>query len=131
MKYGRMLSCFSLGAALLLSACHSKTAPSRTAKDAERTGKEKVVLATWYDVPPKSLAERRAGNSDFTAASDHYKIGTLLRVTRLSNSRSVVVRVTDTGLKRTRSRIDVCRGAAEKLDMIEDGVAKVTIEVLP
>jgi rare lipoprotein A len=82
-------------------------------------------------VPEDSLARRRAGDAELTAASDHLKIGTLVRVTRVSNGRSVVVRITDTGLDATAARIDVCKEAAEQLDMVNDGIAKVRLQVLP
>lgn len=87
--------------------------------------------ATWYNVPPDSLAKRRAGEDELTAATDHYKLGTLLRVTRVANGRQVTVRVTDTGLRASKSRIDLCKEAAEQLEMVSDGVASVKLAVLP
>lgn len=70
------------------------------------------------------------GEAKFTAATDRYKIGTLLRITRVSNRESVVVELTDNGLKNSKSAIDVCRRAAEKLGMVSAGVAQVTIAVV-
>ncbi len=89
------------------------------------------VEATWYNVPPDSLAKRRAGEVELTAATDHYKLGTLLRVTRVSNGEQVTVRVTDTGLRASKSRIDLCKEAAEQLEMVSDGVASVRLAELP
>lgn len=57
---------------------------------------------------PDSLAKGRASEAQLTAATDRYKLGTLLRVTRVSNGRQVTVRVTDTGLGASKSRIDLC-----------------------
>ncbi|MFA7667271.1 MAG: RlpA-like double-psi beta-barrel domain-containing protein, partial [Burkholderiaceae bacterium] len=56
--------------------------------------------------------------------------GTRVRVTNLSNDRSVVLRVNDrTG--RAHDRIgDVSQGAAERLDMIRAGVVEARLEVL-
>lgn len=108
---------------MLLGACHHSSQHLTQSK-----GHGKIAEATWYNVPPDSLAQRRADGSKLTAASDHFKIGTLVRVTRVSNGKSVVVRITDTGLKATPAGIDVCKEAAEKLDMVSDGVVKVRIE---
>ncbi len=110
---------------MLLGACHHSSDPAAHSKSNGKT-----VEATWYNVPPDSLAHRRADGTKLTAASDHLKIGTLVRVTRVSNGKSVVVRITDTGLKGTPAGIDVCREAAEQLDMVRDGVAKVRLEAL-
>jgi rare lipoprotein A len=43
----------------------------------------------------------------------------------------VVVRVTDRGIPHGKSKLDLCRAAAEKLGMLEEGMAKVRIEILP
>lgn len=112
----------SLG--LALTGCHRR-------RDQVPLKESGPVKATWYNVPVDSLAKRRAGKAELTAASDHYKIGTLLRVTRVDNGRQVTVRITDRGLHASKSRIDLCREAAEELDMVSDGVASVKLAVLP
>jgi rare lipoprotein A len=119
------LIAFSLGIGLLTGACHHSVDAAAHSKNHGR-----IVEAAWYKVPANSLAEKRADGSALTAASDHFKIGTLVRVTRVSNGKSVVVRITDTGLKASPADIDVCKEAAEKLDMVSDGVAKVRVERL-
>ena len=119
------LLAFSLGIGLLAEACHH---PVDSAAHSKNRGK--IIEAAWYKVPANSLAQKRADGSALTAASDHFKIGTLVRVTRVSNGKSVVVRITDTGLEATPVGIDVCKEAAEKLDMVSDGVAKVRVEQL-
>ncbi|MFL6588813.1 MAG: RlpA-like double-psi beta-barrel domain-containing protein, partial [Chthoniobacterales bacterium] len=68
--------------------------------------------AVWYNVPPDSLAKRRAGKQELTAAHNQLPIGTQVRVTRLKNNKSVVVRVTDNGIPDRRVMIDLCREAA-------------------
>ncbi|HVF73081.1 MAG TPA: septal ring lytic transglycosylase RlpA family protein [Chthoniobacterales bacterium] len=87
--------------------------------------------AVWYPVPPNSLAKKRAGKDELTAAHNRLPIGTKLRVTHLKNKKSVVVRVTDRGIKDRRFMIDLCREAAEKLDMLREGSTRVRLEVLP
>ena len=77
----------------------------------------------------------RLDNSKFTAAHTTYPFGTVVRVTRVKNGKSVEVRITD-HLPATRTNrkygiiIDLTRAAASRLDMIKDGRAKVKVEVL-
>lgn len=88
-------------------------------------------LAKWYVVPPNSLAKRRAGKDELTAANNRLPIGTKVRVTHIGNGKSVVVRITDRGITDRRSLIDLCKEAAAQLDMLREGSARVRIEVLP
>ena len=88
-------------------------------------------LAAWYNVPPNSLAKRRAGKDELTAAHNRLPIGTKVRVTHIANGKSVVVRITDRGLTPRQAVIDLCKEAAAKLDMLREGSARVRLEVLP
>jgi rare lipoprotein A len=87
--------------------------------------------AVWYQVPPKSLAKRRASKDELTAAHNRLPLGTRVRVTHLKNGKSVVVQITDRGLTNRGAIIDLCKEAAEKLDMIHEGSARVSLEILP
>ena len=87
--------------------------------------------AVWYDVPDSSLAKRRAGKDELTAAHNRLPLGTLVRVTHLKNNKSVVVRITDRGIGNRRFAIDLCKEAAERLGMLSEGQAKVRLEILP
>lgn len=88
-------------------------------------------LAVWYDVPTHSLAKRRAGKEELTAAQNRLPLGTKVRVTHLANKKSVVVRITDRGVTNRHVLIDLCKEAAAKLDMLHEGSARVELEVLP
>ena len=87
--------------------------------------------AVWYNVPPDSLAKRRAGKDELTAANNRLPLGTRVRVTHLGNGKTVVVRITDRGITDRHSLIDLCKEAAEKLGMLGEGSARVRLEVLP
>ena len=68
----------------------------------------------------------------FTAASNRYRLGTLVAVHRLDNDRCAIVKVNDRMHGKHRQRvIDVSRGAAEYLDMIRAGVVMVRVVALP
>jgi rare lipoprotein A len=98
--------------------------------EAQKKAVEREVHAVWYDVPVESLARRRAGKDELTAAHNHLPLGTLVRVTHVANGRSVIVRITDRGITGRRATIDLCKEAAEKLEMLREGSALVRLEVL-
>jgi len=67
----------------------------------------------------------------FTAAHRKLPLGTVLRVTRSDDGRSVYVRVNDRGPYGSKLRIlDLSRAAGERLGMIRAGVVEVRAEVL-
>lgn len=65
-----------------------------------------------------------------TAAHNGYPFGTVVRITNLSNGRSVDVRINDRMGNDDSLLIDVTRRAAEELDFVEAGRARVTLEVI-
>jgi rare lipoprotein A len=69
---------------------------------------------------------------EFTAASNHFPLGTMVAVRRLDNNRCAIVKVNDRMHAKHRKRIiDVSRGVAEYLDMIRAGVVLVRVAPLP
>jgi len=96
-----------------------------------------VVLrgkATYY---ADSFAGNATANGEIydpgrrTAASRDLPFGSVVRVTRLDNGRSVLVRINDRGPFGDRRRIlDLSRAAARDLQMLERGVVDVRAEVL-
>jgi rare lipoprotein A len=94
-------------------------------------------LATYYG--PGFHGQRTASGSVFNqnqlvAAHPRYPFGTVVRVTNLENGRAVVVRIVDRGPVKRQQRngviIDVSKGAARRLQMVEDGVVKVRLDIL-
>jgi len=65
-----------------------------------------------------------------TAAHLTLPFGTLVRVVNTDNNRSVTVRINDRGPFVEGRIIDLSKEAAEKLDFLSRGVAKVRIEVV-
>jgi rare lipoprotein A len=55
----------------------------------------------------------------------------MVRVTHINNGKSVVVRITDRLVTRQRALIDLCKEAAEELEMVSEGRARVRLEILP
>ena len=56
--------------------------------------------------------------------------GTMLKVTNLGNGKSTIVRVNDRGPFAPNRIIDLSRKAAEEIDLVRTGVAKVRIETV-
>lgn len=89
--------------------------------------------ASYY---ANSLAGRRTASGapydplQLTAAHRRYPFGTRLRVTDLRTERSVEVRVTDRGPFVPGRILDLSRAAAEQLDFIRRGHARVRVDVL-
>ena len=67
-----------------------------------------------------------------TAAHKKLPFGTMVKVTNLRNNKSVVVRVNDRGPHGgSKSKIiEITSRAAKEIDMIQEGKAKVQIEVV-
>jgi len=65
-----------------------------------------------------------------SAAHKSLPLGTKVRVTKLNNGRSIVVRINDRGPFIKGRIIDLSRKAAQDLGIIKSGVAKVKVEVL-
>jgi rare lipoprotein A len=65
-----------------------------------------------------------------TAAHRTLPMGTRLRVTNLTNRRSVVVTVTDRGPFVHKRVIDLSYAAAREIGMVGPGLAPVALEIL-
>lgn len=68
---------------------------------------------------------------ELVAAHRTHPFGTFLRVTNLSNLKSVIVCVTDRGPRRKSRIVDVSYSAAELLGFISKGIERVRVEVVP
>jgi len=65
-----------------------------------------------------------------TAACNKYPLGTMLRVTRMDNGKSIVVKVNDRIHPRMKRIVDLTRKGAKSLNFIKDGLAAVKVEVI-
>ena len=88
--------------------------------------------ASWYGekFEGKTTASgERYAMDDMTAAHRKLPFGTLVEVTHLENGNAVEVEINDRGPYVDDRIIDLSKAAAEKLGMMEAGVAPVRIEV--
>lgn len=92
-----------------------------------------VGLASWYgdqfDGRPTATGERFDMHA-LTAAHKTLPLPGLVEVTNLANGRVVILRVNDRGPFVDDRIIDLSRGAAEALDMLNRGVGEVRVRYL-
>ena len=142
---------------LSVSGCATDQTSKQTAQDAEETT-EVVQNSTTAEtteanqsvetVDPAEVVEGKAswygpgfyGNKTtsgdvlekgtMTAAHSSLPMGTEVKVTRLDTGESVTVEINDRKPYKEGTVIDLAHGAAEALDIDDDGTASVSIEVL-
>ena len=89
--------------------------------------------ASWYGEPfhGRQTASGETYNMyGISAAHKTLPLGCTVRVTHLGNGRSVVLPINDRGPFVGKRIIDLSYGAAHRLHMVEEGLARVRVEVL-
>lgn len=92
-----------------------------------------AAKASYYSY---ELGGRKTANGEifnpkgFTAAHKSLPFGTRVKVTNVSNGKSVIVRINDRGPFVKGRSIDLSYAAAQKIEMLGKGVAEVEIVVL-
>lgn len=128
-----------LSAAFLLPFTFSDIQPasavSSSTKSDTSSGKanfRQVGIASWYGPGfhgKKTASGERFYQSKLTAAHRSLPLDTVVKVTNLDNGKAVKVEINDRGPYKGKRVIDLSRAAARKLDMTDDGTARVRIEV--
>lgn len=90
-------------------------------------------MASWYG--PGFAGKLTANGERFdpdemTCAHPKLPFHTRIRVTNLANGKSVIVRVNDRGPFAKQRIVDLSKEAAKRLGFVDDGVAKVRLEVV-
>lgn len=112
----------------------SSTPPSREVPERfDAGGYSEQGNASWYGPP---FHGRRSSNGEIydmnklTAAHRTMAFNTMVRVTNLTNGKTVVVRITDRGPFVENRIIDLSRAAAQTIESIGPGVVPVRLEVV-
>jgi peptidoglycan lytic transglycosylase len=87
-------------------------------------------VASFYNEDEWTASGERFNTHAMTAAHPTLPFGTRLRVTNVTNGRSVVVRINDRGPYVPGRVVDLSESAAESLGMVERGVVKVKLDVM-
>ncbi len=90
-----------------------------------------IGKASWYGRPfhgRRTASGERYNMNAMTAAHKKLPFGALLKVTNLTNDKSVIVKVNDRGPFIRGRILDLSREAAKRLAFLRAGTAKVRIE---
>jgi len=91
-------------------------------------------IVSWYSVKTNGGTKTASGekftDSGHTAAHKTLPFGTMVKVTNLSNEKSIVLRINDRGPYTKGRVLDVSIGAAKKLDFAGRGITRCLVEVL-
>ena len=133
------------------AAFHFRTAPSKIARhsvvrkvtvarkpdpatpavlDAHPKASSSYGVASFYTEDEWTASGERFNTRAMTAAHPSLPFGTRLRVTNVTNGRSVVVRINDRGPYVHGRAVDLSESAAESLGMVERGIVKVKLDVV-
>jgi len=98
-----------------------------------KVGQTWTGLASWYG--PKFHGRKTANGERYdmnglTAAHRRLPFNTIIEVTNLSNGKSCRVRINDRGPFKGRRILDLSKGAARRIGLIQDGVTEVRIRII-
>ena len=120
-----------LAGLLALVACHSTRPAQPTTRPPDDRGAVQSGLATWYATGTMTASGERFNRRAMTAAHRTLPFGSVVKVTHRRSGKSVKVRINDRGPFGSKKRIiDISEAAAERLGIVGEGVAPVTVEVL-
>ncbi len=91
---------------------------------------EKYAVASFYVEGTETANGEKIDPEALTAAHRTLPFGTMLRVTNPETGRTVTVRVNDRGPFVQGRDVDLSYSAAESLGIVDQGVAKVRLDVL-
>ena len=129
-KHNRIISLVLLLSIVLIASCHRKVIPNADIPG-NGTLHTETGFASYY--ADKFIGHVTASgeiyvSSKNTAAHKQLSFGTIVKVTNLTNNKSVLVKVNDRGPFAAGRIIDLSKSAAASIDMITTGIVKVTIQ---
>lgn len=92
-----------------------------------------IGMASWYGKEYHrrfTASGERYNMRNLTAAHPFLPFGTRVKVTHLSNGKSVKVTINDRGPFKGDRIIDLSYKAAQKIGMVKEGLARVKLEIL-
>jgi len=107
-----------------------KTSAQTASRSTPNTKDSSYGLASFYSYDPQTASGEKFDKNELTAAHRTLPFGTKVRVTNVATGQSVTVRVNDRGPFVNGRVVDVSHGAADKLGITGQGVAKVKLEVV-
>lgn len=87
-----------------------------------------LIIATFYSnsfIGKKTASGQLFSQTNYTCATNMYPLGSLLKVTNMSNGKSVEVTVNDRCLK--NNIVDMSKISFNKISSLKNGRAEVTV----
>jgi peptidoglycan lytic transglycosylase len=100
------------------------------ARPAAKANSSSDGVASFYTEDEWTASGEKFNTHAMTAAHPTLPFGTRLRVTNVTNGRSVVVLINDRGPYVPGRVVDLSESAAESLGMVERGIVKVKLDVV-
>ncbi len=128
-----LLVIVSLWVGCAASGMHAPSYTGGSTQNTRQVGRSWTGMASYY---ADKFHGRMTANGEIydmyamTAAHKKLAFGTIVKVTYLSNGKSVRVRINDRGPFVKGREIDLSLGAAEKIGMVQSGVGKVRLEII-
>lgn len=120
---------FVMAAALMAILIGTANEVLASERGAGETGLATVYAARFHG--KRTASGERYDKNGLTAAHKTLPFGTRVKVTRVDNGKSVVVRVNDRGPHPAGRIVDMSTAAAARLGMRSNPMARVRVEVLP
>lgn len=89
-----------------------------------------IGIASWYSYPGITANGEKYDGTGMTAAHKTLAFGTLVRVERIDNGKSIVVRINDRGPFIKGRIIDLTKEAFSKIGKTEEGLIKVKLTII-
>lgn len=108
-------------------------AQSSRDNDETHTPKSQKGVASYYadKFQGRKMANgKKYDHAKLTAAANRYPLGVWVRVSNLSNKKSVIVQITDRMHHKNKRLIDLSKAAARKLGFLKKGLTRVRVEVV-
>ncbi|WP_324556867.1 septal ring lytic transglycosylase RlpA family protein [Agriterribacter sp.] len=117
----------------LFCICASVAAQRPVGKKADKNHTAQQGTASFYadKFQGRTMANgKKYDQHKLTAAANRYPLGTWVKVSNLSNKKSVIVQITDRMHPKNKRLIDLSKAAAQKLGFIKKGLTRVRVEVV-
>ena len=120
------------GGEIALAAASSPERSKKATKAAPaKVGKGKASFYGRSFAGRRTASGQRYDPAKMTAAHRSLPLGTKAKVTNVENGKSVTVTINDRGPHKRGRIIDLSRAAAQRLDMVSEGLAEVSVQPLP
>jgi rare lipoprotein A len=88
-----------------------------------------IKEGTWNNGERRMANGEKFNENNLTCANRLFPLGSLLLVTNVKSGKSVIVRTTDRiGVRFAKSRIDLSKGAFNKVANLSQGIIQVKVE---